>query len=199
MKQKCRSRDILNVLTQLRKTLGFSGHDMKTFVFTLADKMWQQQIALQISWTIFEAWNKHDRMLFVIGFWYSFRNSQVSGIFQWARCVYSCSLDHLKFKVDPSERSLSIKISAFWSRQAGKTFPRNRSEPEMETKEDLRRKLHQAKKEKLDITAKHNAEVSTSWSCKIFVYTMASSCLLTCHVGLVLGSTCLMSTFRSAS
>ncbi|XP_053226233.1 coiled-coil domain-containing protein 171 isoform X2 [Podarcis raffonei] len=44
--------------------------------------------------------------------------------------------------------------------QAGKTFPRNRSEPEMETKEDLRRKLHQAKKEKLDITAKHNAELS---------------------------------------
>uniref|UniRef100_A0A8D2LHA4 Coiled-coil domain containing 171 n=1 Tax=Varanus komodoensis TaxID=61221 RepID=A0A8D2LHA4_VARKO len=33
-------------------------------------------------------------------------------------------------------------------------------EPEMETKEDLRRKLHQAKKEKLDITAKHNAELS---------------------------------------
>ncbi|CAI5796493.1 Hypothetical predicted protein [Podarcis lilfordi] len=44
--------------------------------------------------------------------------------------------------------------------QAGKTFPRNCSEPEMETKEDLRRKLHQAKKEKLDITAKHNAELS---------------------------------------
>ncbi|XP_033029484.1 coiled-coil domain-containing protein 171 [Lacerta agilis] len=43
---------------------------------------------------------------------------------------------------------------------AGKTFPRNHSEPEMETKEDLRRKLHQAKKEKLDITAKHNAELS---------------------------------------
>ncbi|ETE67124.1 putative protein C9orf93 [Ophiophagus hannah] len=30
----------------------------------------------------------------------------------------------------------------------------------METKEDLRRKLHQAKKDKLDITAKHNAELS---------------------------------------
>ncbi|XP_044283522.1 coiled-coil domain-containing protein 171-like isoform X1 [Varanus komodoensis] len=41
-----------------------------------------------------------------------------------------------------------------------KTFPHNYSEPEMETKEDLRRKLHQAKKEKLDITAKHNAELS---------------------------------------
>ncbi|XP_061486307.1 coiled-coil domain-containing protein 171 isoform X3 [Rhineura floridana] len=45
-------------------------------------------------------------------------------------------------------------------RHSGKTFPHNRSEPEMETKEDLRRKLHQAKKEKLDITAKHNAELS---------------------------------------
>nr|XP_034996597.1 coiled-coil domain-containing protein 171 isoform X3 [Zootoca vivipara] len=45
-------------------------------------------------------------------------------------------------------------------RQPRKTYPCNRSEPEMETKEDLRRKLHQAKKEKLDITAKHNAELS---------------------------------------
>ncbi|XP_060125229.1 coiled-coil domain-containing protein 171 isoform X2 [Zootoca vivipara] len=44
--------------------------------------------------------------------------------------------------------------------QPRKTYPCNRSEPEMETKEDLRRKLHQAKKEKLDITAKHNAELS---------------------------------------
>ncbi|XP_025021984.1 coiled-coil domain-containing protein 171 [Python bivittatus] len=43
-------------------------------------------------------------------------------------------------------------------RHSGKTFLHNRSEADVETKEDLRRKLHQAKKEKLDITAKHNAE-----------------------------------------
>ncbi|KAH0628334.1 hypothetical protein JD844_009337 [Phrynosoma platyrhinos] len=45
-------------------------------------------------------------------------------------------------------------------RQSAKTFQYNHSEPDMESKEDLRRKLHQAKKEKLDITAKHNAELS---------------------------------------
>ncbi|XP_016846452.2 coiled-coil domain-containing protein 171 isoform X7 [Anolis carolinensis] len=45
-------------------------------------------------------------------------------------------------------------------RQPVKASQRNCSEPDMETKEDLRRKLHQAKKEKLDITAKHNAELS---------------------------------------
>ncbi|KAM6468335.1 coiled-coil domain-containing protein 171 isoform 5-T11 [Liasis olivaceus] len=45
-------------------------------------------------------------------------------------------------------------------RHSGKTFLHNRSEADVETKEDLRRKLHQAKKEKLDITAKHNAELS---------------------------------------
>ncbi|XP_060618399.2 coiled-coil domain-containing protein 171 isoform X3 [Anolis sagrei] len=45
-------------------------------------------------------------------------------------------------------------------RQPAKTSQRNCCEPEIETKEDLRRKLHQAKKEKLDITAKHNAELS---------------------------------------
>ncbi|XP_062985307.1 coiled-coil domain-containing protein 171 isoform X1 [Elgaria multicarinata webbii] len=50
--------------------------------------------------------------------------------------------------------------SDFLDRQSGKTFPHNLREPEMETKEDLRRKLHQAKKEKLDITAKHNTELS---------------------------------------
>ncbi|XP_032070552.1 coiled-coil domain-containing protein 171 isoform X2 [Thamnophis elegans] len=42
----------------------------------------------------------------------------------------------------------------------GKTFLHKHSEADMETKEDLRRKLHQAKKDKLDITAKHNAELS---------------------------------------
>ncbi|XP_058027407.1 coiled-coil domain-containing protein 171 isoform X3 [Ahaetulla prasina] len=45
-------------------------------------------------------------------------------------------------------------------RNFGKTFLHKHSEADMETKEDLRRKLHQAKKDKLDITAKHNAELS---------------------------------------
>ncbi|XP_053157808.1 coiled-coil domain-containing protein 171 isoform X2 [Hemicordylus capensis] len=45
-------------------------------------------------------------------------------------------------------------------RHGGKTFLHSCGEPDMDTKEDLRRKLHQAKKEKLDITAKHNAELS---------------------------------------
>ncbi|XP_029140704.1 coiled-coil domain-containing protein 171 [Protobothrops mucrosquamatus] len=45
-------------------------------------------------------------------------------------------------------------------RNFAKTFLHNHSEADVETKEDLRRKLHQAKKEKLDITAKHNAELS---------------------------------------
>uniref|UniRef100_A0A8D0BJB0 Coiled-coil domain containing 171 n=1 Tax=Salvator merianae TaxID=96440 RepID=A0A8D0BJB0_SALMN len=45
-------------------------------------------------------------------------------------------------------------------RNSGKTFPHNCTVPDMETKDDLRRKLHQAKKEKLDITAKHNSELS---------------------------------------
>ncbi|XP_070592989.1 LOW QUALITY PROTEIN: coiled-coil domain-containing protein 171 [Erythrolamprus reginae] len=45
-------------------------------------------------------------------------------------------------------------------RNFGKTYLHKHREAEVETKEDLRRKLHEAKKDKLDITAKHNAELS---------------------------------------
>ncbi|XP_054842104.1 coiled-coil domain-containing protein 171 isoform X2 [Eublepharis macularius] len=44
--------------------------------------------------------------------------------------------------------------------QGRKTSVHNSREPDMDTKDDLRRKLHQAKKEKLDLIAEHNEELS---------------------------------------
>uniref|UniRef100_A0ABM5FS14 Coiled-coil domain-containing protein 171 isoform X9 n=1 Tax=Pogona vitticeps TaxID=103695 RepID=A0ABM5FS14_9SAUR len=51
------------------------------------------------------------------------------------------------------------------SRVSGKIFSHSQSEPEMETEEDLRRKLLQVRKELLDITVQHNAEVS-NYECR---------------------------------
>ncbi|XP_063151113.1 coiled-coil domain-containing protein 171 [Candoia aspera] len=58
------------------------------------------------------------------------------------------------------DSQVSYPASEMKRRHSGKAVFHNRCEADAETKEDLRRKLHQAKKEKLDITTKHNAELS---------------------------------------
>ncbi|KAJ6669532.1 hypothetical protein lerEdw1_000080 [Lerista edwardsae] len=68
------------------------------------------------------------------------------------------------------------------SRHCGKKFLHHCSEPEMDTKEDLRRKLHQAKREKLELTTKHNAAVSALASIKHLVcdVTLFTSHMMDC-------------------